>query len=64
MTKTVKCPNCGKKIIWSTESEWRPFCCKRCWLIDLGEWASEAHRIPGKSGDISDDDIMSEMLDP
>lgn len=26
----------------------RPFCSRRCKLIDLGEWASESHRIEGE----------------
>ncbi len=26
----------------------RPFCSRRCQLIDLGEWASEGHAIPGE----------------
>ncbi|WP_410350612.1 DNA gyrase inhibitor YacG, partial [Thiohalophilus sp.] len=43
----VKCPTCGKSVPWTEESKWRPFCSDRCRLIDLGEWASESHRIPG-----------------
>ncbi len=49
MNKTVKCPTCGKKVVWSEKSKWRPFCSERCRLIDLGEWASESHRIPGET---------------
>ena len=47
MTKVVKCPTCGKAVKWETASKWRPFCSERCRLIDLGEWASESHRIQG-----------------
>lgn len=47
MTKIVKCPTCGKDVEWTPEQKWRPFCSERCRLIDLGEWASENHRIPG-----------------
>ncbi len=43
----VPCPTCKKDVPWTKLSEFRPFCCKRCKLIDLGEWASEAHAIPG-----------------
>lgn len=57
MNKTVKCPTCGKDVEWSTEQKWRPFCCERCRLIDLGEWASEGHRIPGSES------IPEEQLD-
>jgi len=47
MSQTVKCPTCGKPVSWDASSKWRPFCSERCRLIDLGEWASESHRIPG-----------------
>ena len=44
--KYVNCPTCKKEVEWSTQQPWRPFCSERCKLIDLGEWASETHRIP------------------
>ena len=47
MSKVVKCPSCNKDVEWSYKQKWRPFCCERCRLIDLGEWASENHRIAG-----------------
>ena len=47
MNKIVRCPTCGKEVLWDKQQKWRPFCCERCRLIDLGEWASESHRIPG-----------------
>ena len=45
----VNCPTCKKEIEWSKASPYRPFCCKRCQLIDLGEWADEEKRIKGDS---------------
>ncbi|MBL1276047.1 MAG: DNA gyrase inhibitor YacG [Ectothiorhodospiraceae bacterium] len=45
-SKTVKCPTCEKSVEWNAESRWRPFCCERCQLIDLGAWADESNRIP------------------
>ena len=48
MTATVKCPTCQKTVKWTADNPWRPFCCERCKLIDLGEWASESHRIAGE----------------
>jgi endogenous inhibitor of DNA gyrase (YacG/DUF329 family) len=42
----VNCPTCQKSVIWSAENQYRPFCCKQCQLIDLGEWANESHTIP------------------
>jgi endogenous inhibitor of DNA gyrase (YacG/DUF329 family) len=46
-TLTVKCPHCGKEVAWIPENAFRPFCCQRCKLIDLGEWASETRVIKG-----------------
>ncbi|GAA6186269.1 DNA gyrase inhibitor YacG [Aliiglaciecola sp. NS0011-25] len=37
----VSCPTCAKKVEWNEKSLFRPFCCKRCQLIDLGEWSNE-----------------------
>jgi len=42
----VACPHCGKEVVWSSESRYRPFCSERCKLIDLGQWANESYRIP------------------
>ena len=51
----VACPTCGKEVIWNNDARWRPFCSERCKMIDLGEWASESHRIPGQELPPSDD---------
>ncbi|AKE93135.1 DNA gyrase inhibitor YacG [Cronobacter sakazakii] len=55
----VNCPTCGKEVIWGEKSSFRPFCSKRCQLIDLGEWAAEEKRIPSSS-DRSDTDGWSD----
>ncbi len=47
----VPCPTCKKTVVWSKESPFRPFCSKRCQLIDLGEWSEEQKAIPGKPAD-------------
>ncbi len=61
MTLKVPCPTCQKDVLWQPESEYRPFCSKRCQLIDLGEWADEGHKI---SQPIQGETVMSEeMLD-
>ena len=44
--KKLPCPTCGKPIFWSEEFPYRPFCSRRCQLIDLGEWANESYRVP------------------
>lgn len=56
---TVSCPTCGKPVVWNAQSLFRPFCSKRCQLIDLGEWAAEEKRIPSTK-DLSDSDEWSE----
>ncbi|MBI4193914.1 MAG: DNA gyrase inhibitor YacG [Betaproteobacteria bacterium] len=43
--RIVSCPRCGKSTAWDTGNPYRPFCSKRCKLIDLGAWASETYRI-------------------
>ncbi len=50
-TKTliIKCPYCSKSHNYYQSKPWSPFCSERCQLIDLGAWASEEHRIKGKS---------------
>jgi len=48
MVLQVTCPTCGKPVPWSPESTYRPFCSKRCQLIDLGEWVNEEKAIPGE----------------
>lgn len=58
-TFTVSCPTCKKSVEWGENSPYRPFCSKRCQLIDLGEWADEEKRIPSNE-DISDSDEWSE----
>ena len=66
MTTVVKCPTCETAVIWQALSEYRPFCSKRCQLIDLGEWASESKVIsqPLQGAQMSEADLdaMEDML--
>lgn len=45
----VTCPTCKTTVAWLASERFKPFCSERCKLIDLGEWASEAHKIPGET---------------
>ncbi|MEQ1773244.1 MAG: DNA gyrase inhibitor YacG [Burkholderiales bacterium] len=45
-SRTVSCPRCATRAIWSSENPWRPFCSEHCKMMDLGAWASESYRIP------------------
>lgn len=49
----VKCPHCQKSVEWSAKSPFRPFCSKRCQMIDLGEWAAEEKAIPCETADFA-----------
>ncbi|EWH10041.1 hypothetical protein DS2_09622 [Catenovulum agarivorans DS-2] len=51
MPSKVPCPTCQKKVAWTPANSFRPFCSERCKLIDLGEWASESHKIAGEAVD-------------
>jgi len=44
--RLVNCPTCGKPHPWTPENAYRPFCSKRCKLVDLGAWAAEEYRVP------------------
>ena len=46
--RTVACPVCGKAAIYAPSNPHRPFCSERCRVRDLGGWASESYRVPGK----------------
>jgi uncharacterized protein len=52
--RSVACPNCGKRALWTPANAWRPFCSERCRLIDLGAWADESYRIPAKPDESED----------
>lgn len=56
----VNCPTCQASVEWTPKSKFRPFCSERCKLIDLGEWASGGHAIPGKP---AQEVLMSEDLE-
>jgi endogenous inhibitor of DNA gyrase (YacG/DUF329 family) len=61
ITKTtickVDCPTCKVPVIWNEQSNYRPFCSKRCQQIDFGEWASESFSIPGTPAMIDPSDM-------
>jgi endogenous inhibitor of DNA gyrase (YacG/DUF329 family) len=61
MTLKVSCPQCKKEVLWQASSEFRPFCSKRCQLIDLGEWADESNKVSQPI--LNDVPLTEEMLD-
>jgi len=46
MSLMIKCPTCKKEIVYRTDNPFRPFCSKRCRLIDLGTWLEEGYSVP------------------
>jgi len=53
--RSVPCPRCGAQAPYSPENRWRPFCSERCRDIDLGNWATEAYRVPAPLEPAPDD---------
>lgn len=51
----VKCPHCKTEFNYYS-SEYRPFCCERCKMVDLGHWFNESYALPTKEV-LSDEDI-------
>lgn len=47
MATTVNCPTCQKPVTWTQDNQYRPFCSRRCKLIDLGAWVDGSNHIPG-----------------
>ena len=43
----MKCPNCERP----TETEFRPFCSKRCADVDLARWVNGSYAIPSRDPD-------------
>jgi endogenous inhibitor of DNA gyrase (YacG/DUF329 family) len=61
MKKAIKCPGCGKATEYSPENEYRPFCCKRCMLIDLGEWIEGKYAINSEEYFQSSESLQEEI---
>jgi endogenous inhibitor of DNA gyrase (YacG/DUF329 family) len=53
----VKCPKC-QKLVEYEGNEFRPFCSKRCKIIDLGDWADQKYTVPTEQ--VLDDLVLSD----
>ncbi len=54
----ITCPICEKVVEDAPEDfPSRPFCSKRCKLVDLHNWMNEAYRIPDDDTDGPDADV-------
>ena len=55
MVATLQCPHCLGPSQWE-ENPYRPFCCERCRLLDLGRWMKGDYRIAGEPAQLSDEE--------
>jgi uncharacterized protein len=53
----IRCPTCHREEDVPDKFQWRPFCSRRCKIIDLGNWLDEVYRVSGQAvPDASEDD--------
>lgn len=58
-----RCPQCGKPSLIAPANPWRPFCCERCKLIDLGDWMNGRFVIPVEPDEGATQDEFDELSD-
>jgi len=58
----VTCPRCKKKFNYYS-SEFRPFCCEKCRLIDLGQWLNESYTVPVEKLTEEEVQTLEQMID-
>lgn len=46
--RIARCPQCGASSRLDAANPFRPFCCERCKLLDLGAWLDGRHAIPAE----------------
>jgi hypothetical protein len=44
-TMRINCPICRREQEVPTDFAYRPFCSRRCKMIDLGNWLDEVYRL-------------------
>ncbi|PID37666.1 MAG: DNA gyrase inhibitor YacG [Pseudomonadales bacterium] len=54
--KQYPCPHCQKQTPWQ-DNPFKPFCSKRCKMIDLGAWANEDYKIASMEDDLFSNDF-------
>jgi endogenous inhibitor of DNA gyrase (YacG/DUF329 family) len=57
----VTCPNCKKKFNFY-DSQFRPFCCERCKLIDLGQWLTESYTVPVEKLSMDEEQTLEQLI--
>lgn len=59
----MRCPTC-KEFFPDERREFRPFCSRRCKLIDLGRWLDGSYAVPGEPADDEDFAEEEELRSP
>jgi endogenous inhibitor of DNA gyrase (YacG/DUF329 family) len=60
--KSAPCPRCGQPARLDPSNAFRPFCCERCKLLDLGDWFAGRYAIPAVEAE--GDDVDGEGAPP
>ncbi|MBA2404680.1 MAG: DNA gyrase inhibitor YacG [Bdellovibrionales bacterium] len=60
-TLNVSCPRC-KKVFNYYSSEFRPFCCEQCRLIDLGQWLNESYTVPVEKLTLEEAEALEQII--
>ncbi len=60
---TLQCPTCLTTVLWNDHFPERPFCSKRCKMVDFGDWANENHRIEGATPDFLEGEAPNDAED-
>ena len=60
----IRCPSCGKQDEVASDFRWRPFCSRRCKMVDLGNWLDEVYKIsrPLGASDFEEDPGLFQRL--
>ena len=59
---TFHCPTCEKAttVARNEDAPYRPFCCKRCKMVDLGRWLDGTYRVTDPTGPEDYDELSEE----
>lgn len=55
-----RCPICGKQAV----EQHRPFCSRRCALIDFGRWIGGNYRMPAAENDDEEETPAADDEEP
>ena len=54
------CVQCRQRPV---DTQWRPFCSRRCKMVDLGRWLSEEFRVADRPAGDGESEARTEDLD-